>query len=542
MNAIPQVWGLYRIHNAAEDSWYVGISSNLRARLHVHARNGVLDLGNGGSAELILAKPPSDDSVVLWGDLQKAEKLHIAELTARGYHVTNITGGGNGQPPRQRFNAQKQDHIKNLGLRSRNRTIVTEGSWFLCDPVTGKSIPGSSHPELNLSVTYWTPEGDWRLWLHPEGYICAVAPGEGPFNSTTETPISAKSLRAWFSAQHAGANLNEQIAAHGKTWALREDLIMKFRIPRTPLADDSGVPRLAPAALAAVTRRDVEHRRLPRELEERGYVVDPAKGKANSLNHVIYVTKPDSGGLFIKTEENRAAVRSEVLVSLLWYRLPWPGLGGRALTNSTEDVVRIPPLGGGGIVDRGSFHSVFGDRRDENRLTLRCKRPHVLKRVGLSDLRLRDDLDVVKFLLINAITGNTDRHRQNLHYGWDERLSPTQRGGFLLPVDHGRCIFNNVPSRSGTITGSPEEAVTGALGNPHQLLRPLAELAVWNFDRTAATAAKWLFRISEVLEAIKMDAEHLGYQKELAALSRRTEELGVDVEGFIDRCCQVVVA
>jgi hypothetical protein len=87
-------WGLYRIIKA-DGTGYVGISANVHRRLGEHSRAGRLDLAAGDHVSVAKAKPGAT-----WLQLRQAEEAHIARLKGREIELLNITGGGNGMPPR----------------------------------------------------------------------------------------------------------------------------------------------------------------------------------------------------------------------------------------------------------------------------------------------------------------------------------------------------------------------------------------------------------------------------------------------------------
>jgi hypothetical protein len=87
-------WGLYRIIKA-DGTGYVGISANVHRRLGEHSRVGRLDFAAGDHVSVAKAK-----SGATWLQLRQAEEAHIARLKGREIELLNITGGGNGMPPR----------------------------------------------------------------------------------------------------------------------------------------------------------------------------------------------------------------------------------------------------------------------------------------------------------------------------------------------------------------------------------------------------------------------------------------------------------
>lgn len=541
LSAAPTGWGVYRIHRVHDDTWYVGISSNLRSRLRAHARNGMYDLDHGDSIELILAKDPGEAGVTTWSALQKAEERHIHKLKAAGKDVINVTAGGNGNPPRVRFNAQVQHHVDRVArLAPHARTVQVE-IWHKVDAVTEEMIPGSEHPVLNLHMTWSDHAGDWKLHLDQGAdHLMALAPGDGPIHPVgARTTIDIAWLEAKYAREHPGRSLRDDLDALSGKWAMPASGALRFYMHKRRLRDDAGRVQTDPAALSKVTKHDVTEASLPGQIRNNGFEVDPSFVQHNSINSIVRVSRPGTSEIYLKTEENQAAVRAEMLVSLLWHKLNWPGMGGR-VTTSSDGVLLIPALGSGGIEDRGPFRKVFRHCPDETPATLQTNSPQAIKRIGLRDLALRDPFDVARFVVVNAVTGNTDRHKGNMHLG--QRITePAGANGYLLPLDHGRCILNNdrgIPRP--VITGSPTETVRGDVGNPHQLLRPLYELTRDHRRQVLDTLSRMLGSMGVVLDDIHDDPAWTDYRLEVLMLVDRAAEIAADVDGFVDGCMEVV--
>ena len=535
--AIPAVWGLYRIRRTADDTWYVGITSNLRVRLQTHRRTGLYDPEAGDEVELIPARGINTESVVIWEDLKQAERAHIQRLRARGLVVRNITAGGNGRPPDVRFDGALSGAGGPRFGERRNRGL-SPGEWWSVD-ADERRIPNTNELLVPLGVVLYEREQDWDLWLDTRGHVRAAGKGSGPFTKVHAGTVSATWLREEYSAELDGRNLDVDLQELQWTGLAHGQVEMHYWRPRRPTLNDEGRGRTAPSALMGLGREHVRKRQLPTSLVEQGFRIDPDFGRSNNVNEIIRVVSESGTVVYVKTERNAEAVRAEMLVSLIWHRLGWPGLAGRAIGEESNLLVKTPALGAGGIQDAGNFATHFAAHPNETRSTLRAERSFVLKRLSVGELRLRDPWDALRFLLVNAVTGNTDRHRENVHYGIEEvRRQPV---GYLLPVDHGRCVFNNqgVPGR--TIVGSPAEIVTGSLGNPHQMLRPVVELLEGDLDTASSVATSYLAQLLSVLVRIRRDPGWQDFSPELQALEARCRALEGDLEVFFEACDQVVV-
>ncbi len=542
---VPRSWGLYRIHRVKDDTWYVGISSNLRARLGAHKRNGMFTPGTDDRVEVVLAKRPGVEGVITWADLQAAENRHLRGFKDKGNRVVNVTAGSNGRPPEQRFNALVQRDLENLPpgeRRRRRRGGVQTLIWYEIQGEDETKVPGTEHDEVQFGFRWQTLDGDWDLWLHPSGYLSARASGAGAYTRTGRTtPLSADWLRQRYASEYGGASLDEALSDLNGDWRLPDSLTVHFAYPRRRDVDERGREYISPAALEGISESDVRKRTLPSTLERAGYVVDESFQKANSLNAVMRVTAVGHAAVYVKTEENRNAARAEVLVSLLWSRLSWPGLPGRALLDSTGRVLRIPEVGGAGVEDAGPFQIAFRMFPDESTKSLRAAGAANIKRLSLEDLRLWDEKSVVQFVTVNAITGNTDRHRGNLHYGVMTTRPAGMPAGCLLPLDHGRCVFNNIPDAKPDIQGSPSEAVTGQLGNPHQLLRPFTQYITRDRDAARDIVSTLLVRLGIIMQVLVVDPAWHDYTDELRCLEERTILLAADIDRFFDDCSKVVL-
>lgn len=523
---VPQDWGLYRIHRKNDDTYYVGISSNLRRRLQAHRRNDMFNLNAGDAVEVLPAKLPDDNGVITWPDLQKAEEDHIARLRERGKTVINITKGGNGNPPRKRFNGLVADHLTVQAVES-------------AIPLQRPS--GLRMEHIDLGLTWNRPDRDWDLWLREDGRICAAPDGQhSPPQREGPVPLHLEWLQDRYERRY-GRDLVGDLKFVGWEHACPVSLPVIFW-SGDRRTTDRGLSHLDLEPLREMSADDVRARRLPAELARQGLAVDEAFAVANHINDLVRVQGAGGKAAYIKTEENRHAVRSEVLVSLLWSAMRWRGIPERSVANHSQDVVVSPELGAGGIRDIGTLASVFRYAAPETTETLRVTRPGGLKRVGLQELRLHDDQDVVRFVLLNAVTGNTDRHARNLHLGSSGNAEGLHER-FLLPLDHGRCVFNNNPAEPGRIHGDPIDAVLGRVpyANPHQLLRPLVELTARDMEVAMQTGVGWLSGLETVLQPMLNDPDWVDYREELDALAARVVVIGDRLDVFFDECAAVVV-
>ena len=305
---------------------------------------------------------------------------------------------------------------------------------------------------------------------------------------------------------------------------------------------ESGPSTVQP--LRVVDKTHVLERRLPENLLRAGYEVDQRFRSGANLNPVMRVTTPDGALVYLKVEsEGRHAHRAEMLASRVLARLPWQGLGRRVEESEDGSVLVIPPVGGDGIRDLGCFADCFPGVRESSE-TLDSPRAFALARVGLRDLHLQDETDVLRFLLLNAAWANSDRHSANLHFGWrDDPNAPMGGYGVLLPVDHGRCFLNSSPGmRIGDRADSPIDVITGrGGGNPHQLLRPLAELVTAR-GLTAIEEAlgAWCSHLVNVIDSLQEGAEGSQFEIELQFMRARVLEIASSGAEFLKECVGIV--
>jgi hypothetical protein len=233
-----------------------------------------------------------------------------------------------------------------------------------------------------------------------------------------------------------------------------------------------------------------------------------------------------------------------LLASLIWYRLGWPGIVDRVIESYDRSVLIVPPVAGvRSITDTGAFAEAFGGYPRETPGSLRVGvRSRYVKRLAIDDLRLRDPYDVIRFVIMNAAWGNSDRHAGNLHYGWERDADSADGGyGYLLPIDHGRCFFNNFPPMGGdTIVGTPLAAVTGKISNPHQLLRAFADLATAEPEAVRFVIEEWTAQLGNVLDTLAADPEWIELWGELNNMRYRVSEVSAGSSEFVNACVEVV--
>lgn len=544
----PPVWGLYRIHQAT-GAWYVGISSNLRNRLYAHQASGRLDFARGDIADLIQAKQPGLDGVVTWADLQEAEREHIRRLRQRGERLVNIVSGGNGNPPAVRFNAGE---IPSAGPLDRGLMARTERRWT--SQLLGQEGPDDSlvndHPVkvLDLRIRMSTRSGEWSLLLAQEEGLQVWAE---PYLAKRATAfrrdsIDLSRLSELSEAQGEADRLRRALEDVGDTIELTDRLKLVYWKPTRGRIDDRERELIPAQALLEVTRQHVIDGTLPDGVRAAGFEIDHSFQKGASLNTVRRIRAGDGAETYLKVEENQPAVRAELLASLIWYRLGWPGIVDRVIESYDRSVLIVPAVAGvRGITDKGAFSDAFDGYPRETPDSLRVgdRSRHVM-RVRIDDLRLRDPYDVIRFVVMNAAWGNSDRHAGNLHYGWEaDADSPDGGYGYLLPLDHGRCFFNNFPLPplvGQGMTGSPIAAVTGKVGNPHQLLRAFADVAVAEPEAVKFVIDGWCTDVGNVLSTLAGDPEWDEFREELVTMRRRVREISTDSTEFVNACVEVV--
>lgn len=545
--AVPEDWGLYFIHQATGSS-YVGITSNLRRRLHAHGSQKRLVLERGDRIEYLLAARPRTGGIITWADLQEAEKYHIRRLAENGVSLVNRVAGGNGQPPANRFNVGPDAHSSwgaLLPQRGDLRLDWTKMTVFWGDPASPQETREAD--VLDLRLTWSSPTGEWLLNLavdQGKTLLWAFADRGDVYLQSDQGSMSRELLSRLTSARYDAEALSEALTQVQVTEDIPPELEVVYWWPTAGRRNDDGVRTTPAQVLHDVTAADVLSRRLPENLTLRGFSLDETFRKEGNINAVIRVKNPEGATMYLKVEQSRSAARAEVLASLLWYKLGWPGIADRVLFTRDESVLIIPPVGGvRGIVDLGDFDEAFRSHPFENRDSLRTWRASVVKRLGLADLRLADPDDVLRFVTTNAAWGNTDRHVANINYGWQaDEDSPDGGWGYLLPIDHGRCFFGNDPGGTGAkIAGSPAAAVTGRLSNPHQLLRAFVEQVDRDPDAAADVVLNWCTRLLTVLESLIADPQWSEYKPELSAMAKRTEQIQGDPHLLFNACRKVVV-
>ena len=541
----PETWGLYRIHQERGVS-YTGISSNLRSRLYAHETSGGLDYQRGDKVEILLAKQPGTHGIVTWADLQEAERHHISRLKQRGVEPINVVAGGNGMPPHGRFNPGGAS--PSSGQAAAAPAMFPFLDWHTATVWAVGRRAETEHKAraMYLYTRYSLPRGefDLQLALDPDLRVWAIPGRTGEATQVGESRISCSLLRSLYAQRNYGADLDQALAAVDPELLLPDELKLCFWEPIVEGVKDDGEPAIPAQALHGISAADVFSRRLPRGIADQGLEVDPGFEKPGHLNPVIRVRSANGSQIYLKVESNAAAARAEVLSSLIWYRLRWAGIGDRVTLSADQTTLIVPPVGGqAGIGDMGDFGVAFADCPMESPESLRAERARVVRRVGLARLRLEDPDDVIRFVALNGAWGNTDRHLNNVHYGW--RSDPDAEGGgvgYLLPLDHGRCFFNNQPRLGDkAVHGSPAAAVTGKIGNPHQLLRAFVERAADSPERARQVIERLCRDVVSILSEITVDDEWRNYVAEIEQLQARLTALREDPDAFIAACQKAVL-
>jgi RNA polymerase primary sigma factor len=334
---------------------------------------------------------------------------------------------------------------------------------------------------------------------------------------------------AYLPAEALALNLNETVDSNTRS--------------RIRAQSAAAVREATTEALRALDRRAIREGVLPAEAAALGIRIDETfPRRSNNINDVVRLVLPNGRLAYAKTEENSRAVRAEVLASHLWRALGWRGLDSGVLVTGNRQVLIVPAVGSRDIEDEGSFLDCFGEwHAFETPDSLATDRPFTVLRLGLADLHLLDDDDVLRFVILNAIWGNSDRHVQNLHFGWIPDVKAPEGGhGYLLPVDHGRTFLNNAGNGLDEISGSPSDAVTGKRGNPHQLLRAFTERVADDRGSAGLVIAEWLHKIRRVLLSLLEEPEWEDYQTEIRQGIERCDQVLGDTSGFIADCEAVV--
>lgn len=527
----PSTWGLYRIHQGT-GPWYVGISSNLRARLGAHQRAGRLDFSRGDVVELLLARAPDEKGIVSWKDLADAEKEHIRRLRSRGEILLNQVGGGNGHPPRIGINLP--DPVRARGPRITECQLSRLDQW-------GQPIGKIDCLDIDVSVR--DDYGTWRILVpvHDTSELMAVAvPSDGVLREIRSGAESFAHLAFRYARGNKSSSLADDLSMHlGPDWRAPLDWPTQYFVPVHKQLGGS-TRTTQPALFDGARAAEVRAGKIPDGARDNGFSVDPAYAKIG-INATLRV-RNDAGNVFyLKVEENEHASRASILAGLVLETLRWRGIGSRPVLSRDRSTLLIAPVGGAGIEDRGDFKRYFHTRAMETSETLPgATRPHVLRRVGLADLQLREPDQVLKFVVLNGIWGNTDRHGSNLRYGW-YRSSTVDGlpGGHLLPIDHGRTFFNSsLDGNHNSIAGDPLSVVLGQHGNPHQLLRAFAELAIEDPHRAEDVIDAWLKTLLKTFDSIAEEPIGKSYEAELSAAISRTEEF--QTTRFIDSITSAV--
>jgi len=540
----PPSWGVYRIHKKSDETHYVGISSDLKSRLYSHRRNGMFQLEDGDFIEVLLVGDAQNGRITTWADLQRAENQHIERFKRLGKTVINVTAGSNGRPPDARMNFIADSY--RFGIR-RSQNVIQESIWHLIDSEENL-VPGSEFPKLNIKVVWSDHRGDWDVYIDPKtNKFEAYIEGRGGYSPRHEyVQLSRNWLRNAYFAQNYGRDFDkdffEFIEANNLDLQIQEELEVSLHWPKRRFTGNNLSLRADIFNLRNIKATDLMNRELPSALQDEGYAVDLDWNvtKNAGINPVMKIVTPSSRTIYVKKEENAAAVRAECLASLIWNGLGWKGMEARSVNFSDDGLLHIPAVGTPRIADLGSFFQYFHFLPFENPQSIASARARSIKRVTLKDLDLVDIQDVTRFLTVNAITGNTDRHSKNIHLGIDR---DARRGGgrhYLLPIDHGRVAHNNTGLSSDEIFGTPFETISGQIGNPHQLLRPAVELLDAERQGVFEVARHTIGRVSGLLNSLVFDPAWEGSWPEIKSMLARCNILEANLEQFFDQISTVV--
>lgn len=405
-------------------------------------------------------------------------------------------------------------------------------------------------PLLLLNEVLQTPNHDWELAVEEDGTVVLLPPGfpedvVGIYKTAQHGQIDVARINARLTLRNQtyGSILTEAFGLKSKRrsvpcekWALTSQRLPSssgFGLGRNDL-QAAAVVRAEADLLAGVTRDALTSGDMPVELRADGWRWD--EGQLGGMNVKRAIVSPSGHQFFLKAEENLAAAQAEIVFSCLALGCGFQGIPSRTFVTDSGVVVS-PALGNDQVRDAGSFADVFlGDLGSETSESLRVARAWTVVRIGLKDLNLADPQELVSFVVLNALLGNSDRHMDNIHYGvTPDPTSPFGFRGVLLPLDHGRAGFNNRAVQSGDIAGSPADAIVGNLAdgsNPHQLLRAFTEWSTQDqeAERVVAAVAGDVGRRCELLMA---DAAWAEFAPLLASVRDRAVGMADNPHPFI---------
>lgn len=542
-------WGIYRI-TRPDDKTFVGISHNVRTQLIAHEMSGLLDFSENCTADVVPIPLGDGRPTITWQALQRHGSDYCGALRTQGHRDVRLLSGKTRDVNALRPYLQALGRRKGLYSNAHNSPMAWfNGRWRLGDQPC---------PLIHLGLDISNPNGEWDLFLstRPPFAAIAMAQGTGPWSEddSVQGTLRVDDLVAQYSLRTNGRDLITDLSqllpdSEAKLFFAHVPTTFDatFWRPRVGASTEGDLKIILPAALRQLKEADVRDQRVPTELVDEGITLDESFRKGRNLNCTVRFVGPAGTAIYAKTEENSRAVRAEILASMIWHRLGWPGMSTRSVMSADQSVLIIAPVGSTRVEDRFSFLEAFpaNSSQDlENPQTILAPRAWTLVRVTLEDLKLADDLDVVRFLVVNAAWGNSDRHAGNIHYGWERRSDSPHGGvGYLLPIDHGRCFLNNNPSSDNQIgiDGSPVDAVVGRIGNPHQLLRPFAELVDRDVSVVAAEIMSWCDRLAGLLGDFVSSTEWEAFHVELSGMLKRVSVIRGAPKEFAREVAEVVV-
>lgn len=234
----------------------------------------------------------------------------------------------------------------------------------------------------------------------------------------------------------------------------------------------------------------------------------------------MYYTKQDRGGAEIEADYAK-------MLHEMGLRAPVVEYDG-----NSDGWFLIGHVGGEGVTVKGDFSDAFSRNPSDDSIS---GRGWTIRKVGLSDLDLADEDDVIRILMMNAIAGNVDRHHKNAFYGTDSNGK-----GVIIPIDHG-FLFDNghsygVPplgavlgegSSSGWTPDRNEGEMSGS--NPNQFLRAFVERMRKQPDTGSAVYDQVLDQFERILESGNYSDRHKAYIRDRIKWMRSNKKMFIDI-------------
>lgn len=443
--------------------------------------------------------------------------------------------------------------------RSRSGGLTTTSYEEVHISPDGTVTRGAEHLILRLGRV-WRKDGDYSLMISDTGVVLAF-PSHYTLQSSSlytvgrSDTISVTFLQSLYD-EDPDALLKDFEEVFGLPLGvnnLRVDYLQLFWRPGTSAEAEDVIRRAGMTAvrdaearqLQDITIADLTDGTLPQGLREAGY--EWVEGdRLPGMNPKRVIAGPSGSRYYLKQEENPCAAGAELIYSALLPCAQLRGVRNRTYVTIGGNLVISPELGGDRVSDLGSFADYFRSLGRESSTALQNERASVIVRVTLADLNLADPMEVARFVALNAIVGNTDRHSDNIHYGAvSDMTSPYGYKGVLLPLDHGRACFNNTGVEANLIAGSLAQAITGQVGglsNPHQLLRPFVELMHLKRVEVREAIESTARLVREQCEQMRLDPAWLTAHETLRQISERASVLSAEADSFIDDVAREVRA